>query len=71
MARDMNGKSPSILNKRNVVVRSYKSGMGHVAELAAAVLNDTKLLPHAAFIVSDAERIIVEFKAELEDKEVE
>jgi len=45
--------------------------MGHGAGLAAAVLNDTKELPHAALIVSAAEWMMVAFSAELEDKEVE
>lgn len=45
--------------------------MGHEAELAAAVLNDTNVLPHAALIMSAAECMIVAFSAELEDKEVE
>ena len=45
--------------------------MGHDAELAAAVLNDTKELPHAALTESAAERIIVEFITELEDREAE
>jgi hypothetical protein len=45
--------------------------MGHGAELAAAVLNDTKELPHAALTVSAAERMIVAFITELEDREVE
>ena len=45
--------------------------MGHGAEFAAAVLNDTKELPHAALIVSAAEWMMVAFNTELEDKEVE
>jgi len=45
--------------------------MGHGAEFAAAVLNDTKELPHAALIVSAAEWMMVAFKTELEDKKVE
>jgi hypothetical protein len=45
--------------------------MGHGAELAAAVLNDTKELPHAALIASAAERMMVAFIIELEDREVE
>jgi hypothetical protein len=45
--------------------------MGHEAELAAAALNETKELPHAAFIVSVAERIVVALSAEWDDKEAE
>lgn len=45
--------------------------MGHMAELAAAVLNETKVLPHAVLIVSAADLMIEELSAELEDKEVE
>jgi hypothetical protein len=45
--------------------------MGHGAELAAAVLNDTKGLPHAALTVSAAEWMMDAFINELEDKEVE
>jgi hypothetical protein len=45
--------------------------MGHGAELAAAVLNDTKELPHAALTVSAAERMMLAFITVLEDKEVE
>ena len=45
--------------------------MGHGAEFAAAVLNDTKELPHAALTVSAAEWTMVAFITELEDRVVE
>jgi hypothetical protein len=45
--------------------------MGHGAEFAAAVLNETKELPHTALTVSAAEWMIVPFITEFEDKEVE
>lgn len=45
--------------------------MGHGAEFAAAVLNDTKELPQAALTLSAAERMMLAFITELEDREVE
>ena len=68
---DTIGSEAMITNNSKVVVRSCKSGIGHEAELAAAVLKETKLLPHAALTVSAAERMIVELSAECEERDEE
>jgi len=60
-----------ITSSSSVVVRSYRSGIGHEAELAAPVLNETKLLPHAALTVLAAERMMVELSAERDEREEE
>lgn len=65
------GSMPMVPKRTRVVVRSCSGVIGHGAELAAAVLSATKLFPHAALIVSAAERIMVELRAVCEDREEE
>jgi len=68
---DTNGSEAMITSSSSVVVRSCKRGIGHEAELAAAVLKETKLLPHAALTVSAAERMMVELSAERDERDAE